>query len=142
MIIWNLNQQLTLEKLSAAEKLWNEKGPKSYKMVYTKDVQGEKPTTIAVTVRDEKVTDVMMDGAPLQQDPDRKDDLRIYYSMNAQFLYIRRFLELDGKSGAQPVYCVAQFDPHTGALGHYVRTEQQTKQRVELIFKPLEPLKN
>ena len=55
------------EKLDAAEKLWDEKGPKSYKMIYTKNVHGEKSATFAVTVHDKKVTDVMMDGVPLKQ---------------------------------------------------------------------------
>jgi hypothetical protein len=137
-IAYSNAQQLTREKLDAAENLWNEKGPKSYKLVYTKEIHGEKLVTFSVTVHQRKVTDVLMDGKPLEKNPDQTDDPKIYHSMEAQFLAIQRFKDLDDKPGAPKVYCVAIFDMQTtGAVRKYVRRIMGTQQRVELIFEPV-----
>jgi hypothetical protein len=142
MIWFNLQQQLTREKLEAAEKLWNEKGPKSYRLVYTKQIQGEKLVTFAVTVRDKQVTQVLMNGEALKKNAEQTDDPKIYHSMEAQFLAIRRFMDLDEKPGAAKVYVVANFDPQTGAVQRYIRRVMGSNERVELNFAALELLKD
>ncbi len=142
MIWFNLRNQLTREKLEAAEKLWNEKGPQSYKMVYMKQIQSEKPTTFSVTVRNKKVTEVLMNGKPLIKEPDQVDDPKIYHSMEAQFLAIQRFMDLDQKAGAEKVYAVGNFDGQTGAVQRYIRRVMSSNERVELNFLSLEALKD
>jgi hypothetical protein len=141
MIWFNLRQQLTREKLEAAEKLWNEKGPKSYKMTYMKQLQGEKLTTFAVTVHNKNVTEVLRNGKPLEKNADETRDPKIYHSMEAHFLFIQRFMDLDEKPDAPKVYAVANFDPQTGALQRYIRRVMSSNERVELNFLPLEVLK-
>jgi uncharacterized membrane protein len=41
LVVFNLQQQLKPEQLSAARKLWSEKGPRDYTMTYTTRVNEE-----------------------------------------------------------------------------------------------------
>jgi hypothetical protein len=142
MIWFNNSIQLTRGDLDDAHKLWKEKGPKSYNMVYTEQFNDDDHKTIIfVKVRDGKVADVMMNGKPLE--PTKEDgevrDPRPYHSMNAKFRDVERFMSIDEKEGAPRVYVVAKFDPETGAILRYIRRVMGTRQRVELNFK-FEPL--
>jgi hypothetical protein len=138
MILYNLSIQLKPEELEAAQKLWQEIGPKSYDMVYTEEINSDKRKTIfAVKVRAGKVTEVLMNGKPLE--PTKEDgevhDPRPYHSMDAKFREIIRFMDLDQKKDAPKVYVTANFDPKDGHIERYVRNVMGTTQRVELNIK-------
>lgn len=143
MIAFNLYIQLKPEQLEAAEKLWKEKGPRNYNMVYTEQVNNdERKTVFGVKVRDGKVTEVTMNGKPLE--PTTEDgverDPRPYHSMDALFRNIQRFMDLDQKKDAPRVYVTAIFDPDTGAIRRYIRRVMGSTQRVALEVE-IEPVK-
>ncbi len=140
MIWFNLSIQLKPEQLEAAIKRWEENGPKNYKMLLKKKLNSEdKVTTFLVTVRDKKVTDVLMDGKPLPKETDDTRDMKVYHSMDATFRFVKIFMTKDQQEKAPKVYVTALFDPETGALLRYVRRVMGATQRVELNI-TLEPI--
>jgi hypothetical protein len=141
MIWFNQSIQLTPDELTAARKLWEEKGPKSYNMVYTEQINDDdKKSIFFVKVRNQKVEEVLMNGKPLE--PTKEDgqvhDPRIYHSMDAKFRDVERLMDIDQRKGAPKVYVIANFDPATGAILRYIRRVMGTTQRIELNVK-LEP---
>ena len=135
MIRFNLSIQLKPEDLAAARKLWEEKGPKSYDLFYTEQLNDDdRKTVFAVKVRAGKVAEVLMNGKPLE--PTTEDgvehDPRPYHSMEAKYRDIERFLDIDQKKDAPRVYVIANFDPETGAVLRYIRRVMGTRERVEL----------
>lgn len=135
MIQFNLSIQLKPEDLEAAHKLWEEKGPKNYDMFYSEQVnEDERKTVFAVKVRGGKVTEVLMNGKPVE--PTKVDgkehDPRPYHSMDGKFRDMERFMKIDQEKDAPRVYVVADFDPSTGAVVKYIRRVMGTRQRVEL----------
>ncbi|HZZ80345.1 MAG TPA: hypothetical protein VFE62_17670 [Gemmataceae bacterium] len=138
MIWFNNSIQLKRPELDAAYKLWKEKGPKTYNLVYTEQLNNDDhKTKFFVKVRDGKVQEVLMDGKPLE--PTKEDgevhDPRPYHSMDAKFRDVERFMSIDEKKDAPRVYVIATFDPETGAILRYIRRVMGTTQRVELNFK-------
>ena len=79
-----------------------------------------------------KVQEVLMNGRPLEAEGDH--DPLPYHSMDAQFRYLERFLDLDQKPNAPKVYFVADFDQRNGAIIRYTRYDASQKQRVEMLF--------
>jgi hypothetical protein len=137
MICFNLAMQLKPEALHAARQLWNEKGPRNYKLKYTK-LLNDNPTseTFVVIVRAGIVQEVLMNGKPLEPEQ------RPYYRMESHFNHIERFMDLDQKPGRPKVFVTAIFDDKTGALHRYVRRVMgTTRERVEMRFN-LEELPN
>jgi Family of unknown function (DUF6174) len=133
MIWFNLSIQLTPEQLEAAEKLWREKGPKSYDMIYTKRLNEEsKVDKFDVKVRAGKVQEVLMNGRALTKDKEEDQDPRIHHSMERLFHDVERFQELDKKPGAKKVYVTAIFDDENGALRRYIRRVMGTTLRIEM----------
>jgi hypothetical protein len=133
MIWYSLSIQLTPEQLESAWKLWEEKGPKSYNMVYTKQLNDDSKVIIyGVKVRNAKVIEVKQGGEFLEKPADRLDDPRIYHSMDALFRDAKRFQDLDAKPGAKKVYVTAIFDDKNGAMLRYVRRVMGTNERVEI----------
>ncbi len=137
MISFNLSIQLKPENLETNRKLWEEKGPKSYNLIYTEQVNEDRKTVFAVKVRAGKVTEVLMDGKPLEptMEDGRVHDPRPYRSMEGIFRSIERFMEIDQKKDAPTAYVVAVFDPDDGAVLKYIRSVMKTGQRVELNLK-------
>jgi Family of unknown function (DUF6174) len=134
MIQFNRGLQLKPEELEANHKFWDEKGPKSYDMVYSKQISVDGPKTIfTVKVRAGKVEEVLMNGKPLEAGTD--NDPRSYHSMNGIFRDIERFMDIDQKRDAPKVYVTANFDPETGCVQRYIRYVMGTAQRVELNVK-------
>jgi hypothetical protein len=135
MILFNLSIQLKQGDLDKARKLWEEKGPKSYNLFYTKQVNNDdRKTVFAVKVRAGKVMEVLMNGKPLEptnEDGEVHDPLP-YHSMEGKFRDIERFMDIDQKKDAPSVYVIANFDPETGAVLKYIRSVMKTGQRVEL----------
>lgn len=128
MIYFNLSIQLTPEQLSAAQARWKEKGPRDYKLFYTKRINDDtKPITIAVTVRDRKVTDVRMNGKALESEKD--------HSMDGLFADAERFGLEDRQPGAKKVYTIARFDDKTGAMLYFVRRVMGGNERIEIDVK-------
>ncbi len=138
MIRFNLSIQLKPEELEAAHKLWEQKGPRSYNMVYTEQINAEERKTVfAVKVRAGKVVEVLMNGKPLE--PTKEDgqvhDPRPYHTMDGKFRDIERFMDLDQKKDAPKVYVTADFDANDGHVERYIRNVMGTTQRVELNVK-------
>jgi hypothetical protein len=138
MIWFNLHIQLTPEDLEANHKLWQERGPKSYDMIYTEKLNNDdRKTVFVVKVRAGMVAEVLMNGKPLE--PTKEDgqvhDPRPYHSMDGKFRDIERFMDIDQKKDAPRVYAIAVFDPDTGAVLKYIRSVMVTGQRVELNMK-------
>jgi hypothetical protein len=143
MIWFNLRMQLTAEKLEAAIGRWKEHGPADYRMTYTRRFgEGGEPDTFTVTVRNKKVVEVRMNGAPLRD----KDGIAIvderlqYHRMDRLLSDIERLLQNDAREGKKN-YNVAIFDEHTGALRRFVRSERSPRRHVEEEVK-IEPLAN
>ena len=133
MIAFNLWIQLNPEQLEAARKLWQEKGPTSYNLVYTKRLNDDtKVDTFEVEVRGREVKKVLMNGRPLQKEKDEHEDPRIHHTMERLFRDIERFMELDKKPGAKKVFVTAIFDDQNGGLRRYIRRVMGTTQRVEM----------
>ncbi|MSQ96601.1 MAG: hypothetical protein EXR98_18905 [Gemmataceae bacterium] len=136
MIWFNLSIQLKPEQFDTAWKHWQEKGPKDYDMLYTEKTNpDDKTITFAVKVRGNKVHEALMDGRPLQQTEEQRDDPRIFRSMDAQFRAIQTFMDMDAKPGAPKVYVTAIFDAETGGLRRYIRRVMGSQQRVEIVVK-------
>jgi hypothetical protein len=134
MIWYNLSIQLKPEQLEAARRLWKERGPRDYKMLYTTRLNdSDRTDTFLVTVRGGEVREVLMNGRPLDAEQ------RPYYSMDAIFNQIEKFMRIDQKPGAPKVYVTAVFDEDTGAMRKYVRRVMGSSQRVEMTAK-IEPL--
>ena len=134
MIWWSLELQMKPEDFAAAKKRWQDARIKNYNLDYKKRLNSEERwTNFSVKVRGGKVQEVLMDGKPLEKSAEADSDPRIYHSMDAQFSFIQRFLDIDQKPGAPRAYVSAVFDPATGAVLHYVR--RLMAQRVELDYR-------
>ena len=133
MIWFNLSIQLTPEKLADAKKLWQQKGPKSYDMTYTKRLNDDATVSrFDVKVRSGVLEEVKLNGQKLVKQPDQESDPRIYHSMDRLLSDIERFMNIDNKPGAPKVYVTAIFEPDNGALRRYIRRVMGTTQRIEL----------
>jgi len=133
MIWYNLRLQLKPEQLAEAKQLWAEKGPKSYDMVYTKQLNADsRADKFEVKVRAGKVEEVRMNGQPLVKNPDEERDPRIHHSMDRLFVDIEKFMDIDQKPGAPKVFVTAIFEPEDGTLRRYIRRVSGTTQRIEM----------
>jgi hypothetical protein len=133
MIGFNLWIQLKPEQLEEARKLWQEKGPPSYNMVYTKRLNDDtKVDRFEVEVRGGEVKKVLMNGRPLQKEIDEGEDPRNYHTMERLFRDIERLMEMDKKPDAKRVFVTAIFDDHNGGLRRYIRRVMGTTQRIEM----------
>ena len=133
MIWYNRSIQLTPDQLEAAKKLWQDSNIKNYNMVYKKKLLNDQDwTTFLVRVLDGRVKEVLMNGRPLKAEGNQ--DPLPYHSMDAQFRYLERFLDLDQKPNASKVYFVADFDQRTGAIIRYTRYDSSKQERVEMLF--------
>ena len=129
MIRYNLARQLKPEQLEAAWASWKTHGPRSYRMTYTQEVNGQKKETFQARVRDGTVEEVLHDGRPLEREQ------LAHYSMDRLFAHVEKFLFLDRQPGQPKTFTVAVFDDTTGALKYYVRRVMGTQQRVEIQVK-------
>ncbi len=123
LVRFNLAQQLTAEKLAAARRLWDERGPKDYDLEYVE--QGNISATYTVRVRGGKVIYAEPDERPLSVK-------QAYYGMNALFDFLEDFLRRDSQPGRPRPFAVASFDQRDGHLLHYVRAVQGTRERLEI----------
>ncbi|MCI0456826.1 MAG: DUF6174 domain-containing protein [Gemmataceae bacterium] len=128
LVVYNLGQQLTPEKLEAAHQLWEQKGPKDYEFRYTVRAGGEQEVVnrYAVVVRGGKVRSVTLNEQI--QLPANK---LAHHSMDRLFDDIERFLILD-RQEKRRVFQVAMFDPKDGHLIRFVRRVTATSERQEI----------
>jgi hypothetical protein len=129
LIVYNLWQQLTPEQFEANLKLWQQKGPKSYTLVYkdtfTPQAGGEQTNHYVVKVVNRKVKEVLVNGVP-------KEERLEYHDMDGLFNFIERFFEMDEKE-KRKVYRKGVFDENTGALRRFVRRVMGTRERQEIV---------
>ncbi len=120
---------LTLAKLQAAEKLWQENGPASYDLKYTMTRQALVPDEYHVQVRKGKVVSVTRNGNPVEE------RLYHYSTMPALFSFIEDYLRLDdeaAKEGQHRPYVFGDFNPQLGYLRCFVRSVN-ANDRVEIV---------
>jgi len=141
--VYNLRQQLTLDELTRNRTLWEEKGPRSYVLEYTKTLA--KKEIFVVTVRNGAVESVTLKpaDAPADQQPTKLEPRSFaYYGMNALFRDIEEFLKMDAEPGSPRAFNRATFDPGDGHLLGYLRSVSKTGQHVQIEITRLEPLPN
>jgi hypothetical protein len=135
--VWyNWQQQLTPEELSAAQKLWDEKGPRDYQLEYeikretNPDLAGAAPQTYTVSVHDRKVVVVTTaDGRPLKTaDYD-------FDSMDSLFEIIDQQLHSDADPAKPLPFVIARFDEQDGHVLRYVHSVARTRERLEVRVK-------
>jgi hypothetical protein len=132
--IWfNLNQQLTPEKLAAARARWDANGPHDYvleyeiKREYNPEPAPRNPDKYTVRVKDRKVEEVTAaDGKP--PEPGEFD----FGSMDDLFEFIGRQLHSDREAGGSRPFVTATFDRHDGHIAHYVHSNSTTRERLEV----------
>jgi hypothetical protein len=134
LAIYNLRQQLKPEQLDAAIALWAAKGPKDYVLVYTAkktEISGEMDDHYVVKVHGGQATEVLVNGAPLE------DRQLAYYGMHRLLQNLERFMEIDAEPGRPKTYVRGDFDAKTGAVLRYVRRVMGSRQRVEIVVESL-----
>lgn len=133
-LIWyNLQQQLTLDKLATAQGLWQQHGPRDYDMRYAKTISRAAAEDIFdVKVRGGEAVEVRLNGEPLEE------RLRHYHTMPAQFSYLKRFLEIDAAPGRPRTFTVASFDEKNGRLRSYIRNVPDSSERVAITVQTFE----
>jgi hypothetical protein len=132
--IWfNVQQQLTPEKLAEARARWEQNGPRDYVMEYEiKREYNPEPGTRApdkytVRVRDGKVELVTgADGRP------PKPGEFEYGTMDDLFDRVARQLEADRAAGGKRPFVTATFDRRDRHIAHYVHSVSATRERLEV----------
>src|SRR5687767_5525703 len=77
LVAYNLGQQLKPEQLETAQRLWREKGPRNYHLVYTVKRNDAEPDRYEVWVSDGRATRVLVNGL--------EDTRHDYYGMERLF---------------------------------------------------------
>jgi hypothetical protein len=135
--IYNVNQQLKPEQLARARKLWQEKGPRDYTLVITKE--GSAMGTFVVTVRGGAVESVVAkdemekDGKTTVVDRPLEKRLYSYYDMDSLFDDLQRFLEIKADPDKGRAFLRAHFDAKDGHLQEYVYSNSKDRQRVRVV---------
>jgi hypothetical protein len=135
---YNTRQQLTPEKLAAAEALWDKNGPADYDLVVEKAINSaadvpEVRDRIEVQVRGKKVVSGTINGAPLAE------RLLAEYDMPGWFGFVEDFLRIDTAPGARRTFRAAEFDPQTGQLLRFRRRVSGTHERQEIVLRLTPP---
>lgn len=129
----NAARRLDEPRLDAARKLWEEKGPKDYRLRYTILRSGaDKPDTYEVQVIGGKpgrawVNDLEEPAARLH-----------HYGMDRLFDYLEQFLEIEKKDATKKALHFADFDSADGRLIRYQRHVSGGKEGVEIEVLGLE----
>ena len=140
-LLYSASQRLTMERLHAAQNLWDRTGPKDYDLVIDKTIG---PTTaggdktrdrITIQVRDGKGKSGTINGQPL---PER---LLSQYDMAGWLSFVEEFVRQSEKPDAPRTFLSADFDPHTGALQRFRRSVRTTREWVDVAFQltPVNP---
>ena len=131
---YNLKQQLTPERLAAARRLWEEKGPRDYvaefavRLDYNPEPGGRVPRRYLATVRGGKAVSVTdLDGRPL-----RPGDYEIG-TVDELFDLIGRQLREDEAAGGRRPFVVALFGKEDGHVARYRRSVIRTRELFEVV---------
>jgi hypothetical protein len=138
---YQLRQQITREQLEDARKLWEQHGPRDYRLRYKITMGDDARTdTIEAVIREGKVVSdsVTLNGQPLKLRPDQ----HLYHDMPALFDFIDGFLKHDAKPDMPRTFARADFDPHDGHLKQYRRKVLSGRERQEILVEELTPLKS
>jgi hypothetical protein len=126
---------LTKERLEAARKLWDEKGPKDYELSYdVKRAGSDKADVRVVRVRGGKTEFVSDNGIALGADKFS------FYGMPAMFAELWDFLKENDKTGQPKATLWAIFDEDDGHVKSYGRRGPGGQGGVELTVTELKPL--
>lgn len=120
---------LTQQRLDAAQKLWKERGPKSYDVHV--QVSGSAPGNYQIEVRDGQVTTAKRDGQPL--DAPREGQA---WTMPGLFQVLQEDIDNDKKVSATS-FSQAEFDATNGSLTRYVRSHDTQKVEMRVSVKPV-----
>src|ERR1051326_4131359 len=127
--IWyNAGQQLTWQRLEAAEQLWKERGPADYDLDYSVK-KLDNTENYHAEVRHKTVVAASLNSQGMEE------RLLAYQDMPHLFGYIERFWQQDhdeGKRASPRTFVTAVFDAQDGHLLHYVRSVMTTRERVEI----------
>jgi hypothetical protein len=128
-------QQLQLEQLLVARKLWESRKINDYQMVYTVQ-RGHDPKRdlFYVEVRGGKVQTVIFNGK------ERLPEAQLeYHSMEGLFNDIQRFLWNDARPGSPKTFCRGYFDAQDGHLHLFVRRVYDQPESVEIKVEEFRP---
>lgn len=133
-IVWSVRRntalKLDLPRLKTARLLWEERGPKSYHLIYSiLRTGGTKADRYEVEVVDGKAVAASVNG--LADDADRLHN----YGMEKLYSFIERFLEIDKDASTLQR---AEFGDEDGRLLWYLRNAPAKKQSVEITVLSLE----
>ncbi|HYV37609.1 MAG TPA: DUF6174 domain-containing protein [Gemmataceae bacterium] len=129
-------KQLSIEQLNTARKLWVEKGPKDYQLLYTVQRGTDKGKDLFfVEVRGGKVQSVILNGN--ERLPADKLD---YSSMEGLFKDIEMFLKHDAQPTDKKTFCRGYFDREDGHLVEFVRRVEGSTERVGIKVEEFKPL--
>ena len=129
-------QQLKLEQLQTARRLWDAKGIKDYQLLYTVQRGGDKSKDqFFVTVRGGKVESAILNGKE-RLPPDQLD----YHSMRGLFIDIEQFLRRDAQPDSPRTFCKGYFDSEDGHLVLFIRRVFGGSERVEIEVEKFTPM--
>ena len=136
IVVYRWNQMLTPERLEAARKLWQERGPKDYEFRYMKRIgRGNRPQEFDVVVKGGQVQSVTVDKKAHL--PHRQ---LAYYSMDGLFDDIQRFMDRDSKPNQPRPTTMAQFDPTDGHVISYIHAGMGTQAQVTILVEQFKRL--
>jgi hypothetical protein len=119
---------LTKERLEAARKLWEEKGPKDYELTYEVRRAGSDKTDVyVVRVRQGKTDSVRVNGVELGAEKFSS------YGMPAMFNDLWQFLRLNDEPGQPKATVWATFDEEDGHIRSYSRRVLERQYEVEVM---------
>lgn len=140
--IWyNLQQQLTVERLAAAQDLWQEQGPRDYvveyglRLEYNPEPGGRIPERFTVRVRGGKFDSAVGPGGREL----KREDL-LFTTMEDLFTLIRRHIDEDLAAGGRRPFMIAVFGRTDGHVARYRRSVIRTRElfEVEVKLRPWE----
>jgi Family of unknown function (DUF6174) len=128
-------QQLRVDQLLAARRLWEARKIDEYQMVYTVQRGGDsKKDQYYVEVRGGKVRSVIFNG----KEPLPENQLE-YHSMAGLFSDIERFLGIDARPDSPQTFCRGYFDAQDGHLILFVRRVVGRPESVEIKVEEFRP---
>ena len=137
--VWfNLSQQLTLEQLEANRQLWNDKGPRDYRLKYTiKEEVNPDPARMApqrytVEVLDGRITAVFGPDNKMLDPHDLEPGDFEFDSMDSLFAVIEKQLRIDADPARPRAFVKATFSARDGHIMHYVHSVMRTRKRLEV----------
>jgi Family of unknown function (DUF6174) len=128
-------QQLNLDQLRSARKMWDAQGPKNYQMLYKVRRGNGSEDTFFVEARGGQVVSVLLNGQQ-QLEPRQWQ----YHSMEGLLNDIERFLKDDAQPDRPRTFCRGYFDTSDGHLRLFVRRVVGGQEGVEIDVETFKPI--